>query len=341
MTSPDQVPDPHRNRLFYPVAVFSPILPPPFLSTTHPDKTPNRQNSSFLTKSKNQPTPISTVFPFPPTASASRASPSLIRSPSRLFYSMSKATYQPPDDTPEAPPPSYTEALNLPAPADPPQRPPQQLPRPQKPEPHQPRPQSSQPRPQSSLGLNGPPRPLNTPTLVSYSNNEHLPFEFPKRWFCKKCKNTGYKKDGKMCLDCWRPLYLKNNAWNPNPQLPFKYPKNFICEKCYNHGIKRKNGKTCKDCYERFAKRNNYSVNPPGMSGSYHRPVVAPPPMPVPMGMPGSFGPPPVPMRVAPGDPRLGGTLCGNCRGTGQTWFLLDSELCHVCGGLGRLLNRY
>lgn len=246
---------------------------------------------------------------------------------------MSKASYTPKDDAAEAPPPSYHEAIALPAPSEPPrpQRPPQAPPRPLKSEPQY------QPRPQTSQSANAPPKTQNYLGSVNYSNNANLPFEFPKRYFCKKCKNTGYKKDNKMCLDCWRQFYLRNNAWNPNPQLPFRYPKNFICEKCYNHGIKFKNGKTCKDCYERFAKRNNYTINPPGLSGPYYsQPVVAP------MQMPGAFGPPPLmPLRVPPGDPRLGGTLCGNCRGTGQTWFLLDSDLCNVCGGLGRLLNRY
>ncbi|KAF3987694.1 hypothetical protein FT663_03693 [Candidozyma haemuli var. vulneris] len=239
-----------------------------------------------------------------------------------------------PDDDapPDLPPPSYNEAISSPAtgssdmPPVQPQRPPQPPQRPAS----------------SSNGSYRPaPPPQRAEPGMSYSNNESLPFQFPKRYFCKKCKNTGYRKDHKMCLDCWNKLYIPTNAYNPNPHLPFKYPKGFLCEKCYNTGKKDKNGKPCKDCYRRFAKRNNYSINPPGLSGPYMAPP-QPMMMPGPPMMPGSYGPgPQMPMRVQPGDPRLGGTLCGNCRGTGQTWFLLDSDLCTVCGGLGRLLNRY
>lgn len=232
---------------------------------------------------------------------------------------------------PDLPPPSYHEAINSPvpgslssaqpsAPPRPPQRPPQQPPRP-------------------TVGSSSNSRP---PQGISYSNNQGLPFEYPKRYLCKKCKNTGYKKEGRMCLDCWGRFYLPTHAYNPNPDLPFKYPKGFICEKCYNRGIKVKNGKTCKDCYARFAPRNNYTINPPGVSGPFMGPPSQPLVLPQPPFMPGGFPPAPqMPMRVPPGDPRLGGTLCGNCRGTGQVWFFLDSELCHVCGGLGRILNKY
>lgn len=231
---------------------------------------------------------------------------------------------------PDLPPPSYHEAINSPvpgslssaqpsAPPRPPQRPPQQPPRP-------------------TVGSSSSSRP---PQGISYSNNQG-PFEYPKRYLCKKCKNTGYKKEGRMCLDCWGRFYLPTHAYNPNPDLPFKYPKGFICEKCYNRGIKVKNGKTCKDCYARFAPRNNYTINPPGVSGPFMGPPSQPLVLPQPPFMPGGFPPAPqMPMRVPPGDPRLGGTLCGNCRGTGQVWFFLDSELCHVCGGLGRILNKY
>lgn len=159
--------------------------------------------------------------------------------------------------------------------------------------------------------------------------------------------------------------YIKTTAYNPNPQLPFKYPKKYLCEKCNNTGKKVKNGKTCQDCYERFAPRNSYqsmssyNSSPFDFFGgtqtlttyvpaqpSYH-------PMGPQMGMgppmmggyaPMGYGPPPphppgAPIRVNPGDPRIGGVLCGRCRGSGMVHFLLDEELCPVCQGVGRILN--
>ncbi|KAG7193178.1 uncharacterized protein KQ657_000935 [Scheffersomyces spartinae] len=46
------------------------------------------------------------------------------------------------------------------------------------------------------------------------------------------------------------------------------------------------------------------------------------------------------PIKVRPGDPRLGGVLCGRCRGSGIVHFLLDEEMCPVCSGLGRIVNQ-
>lgn len=165
-----------------------------------------------------------------------------------------------------------------------------------------------------------------------YTNNPNLPFNYPRGHYCKKCQNTGFKlKNGKPCRDCWDAFYLRTHAYNPNPNLPFRYPKRFICEKCHNTGTKRKNALTCQDCYARFAPRNNYSVQLSYGFGYLDvvRPVTN-------FGRGGPSGPP---LQVAPGDPRLGGLLCGNCRGSGQISFLLDTDLCPVCGGLGRLLN--
>lgn len=138
-----------------------------------------------------------------------------------------------------------------------------------------------------------------------------------------------------MCRDCWIKFYIRDHAYNPNRELPFKYPKGFLCEKCENKGIKLKNGKSCKDCYERFAHRNQYQIQQPG---SYWGPANIMPFGPRPMAAPMAPGGMPA-LQVPPGDPRLGGVLCGKCRGTGQVWFLLDSDLCPLCGGLGRILN--
>lgn len=273
-----------------------------------------------------------------------------------LFIKMSKPVNNGYDDdiTPSEPPPSYSEALNAPPvlpnrPLGPPPNSQQNL---------------GQFTPNSSIPPSVPSRPLSgyqpsgtglQPSNYSYqgssstgrtsyslqtnsgsgstnlySNNPNLPFTYPRGHYCRKCQNTGFKqKNGKPCMDCWGLLYLNTHAYNPNPSLPFRYPKRFICEKCHNTGTKRKNGLTCQDCYARFAPRNNYQVQ---LSGLGFMDFVSP----VSNYLPPGGG---VPMRVPPGDPRLGGQLCGNCRGSGQVYFLLDRDLCPVCGGLGRLLN--
>ncbi|KAI5968820.1 hypothetical protein KGF57_000082 [Candida theae] len=132
--------------------------------------------------------------------------------------------------------------------------------------------------------------------------------------------------------------------------LPFKYPRNFHCRKCNNTGYKLKNGKTCKDCWERFAPRNtsnsvNHNFHPQHFGSTTFIPYGSPSvPNPHPGGRGGGSGSffstaPTVPLRVPPGDPRLGGVLCGRCRGSGMVRFLLDMELCPVCSGLGRVVN--
>ncbi|CUM54451.1 uncharacterized protein AC631_04385 [Debaryomyces fabryi] len=247
------------------------------------------------------------------------------------------------DIKPSEPPPSYDEVINESTGGSysRPNPPPPQPPRPETLRPPQPpRPSNSS---HSSYNSPGPQRPPNTAqnTNSLYTTNQNLPFQYPKGFLCQKCRNSGYKiKNGKLCRDCWDRFYLKNNAYNPNPQLPFKFPKRYMCEKCNNSGYKIKNGRSCKDCWERFSPRNGYqpvssllSFNPlfttltVSMSPMLpYRPAPGP-------------GPSLPPMRVNPGDPRIGGTLCGRCRGSGLITFFLDDELCPVCNGIGRILS--
>jgi len=242
------------------------------------------------------------------------------------------------------PPPSYDEVINESTGGSysRPNPPPPQPPRPETLRPPQPpRPSSSSHSSYNSPGPQGPPpRPAqNTNSL--YTTNQSLPFQYPKGFLCQKCRNSGYKiKNGKLCRDCWDRFYLKSNAYNPNPQLPFKFPKRYICEKCNNTGYKIKNGRSCKDCWERFSPRNSYQ---PVSSLLAFNPffttlTVSMNPM-LPYGLGPGPGPSLPPMRVNPGDPRLGGTLCGRCRGSGLITFFLDDELCPVCNGIGRILS--
>ncbi|KHC32769.1 hypothetical protein MGQ_04405 [Candida albicans P76067] len=197
---------------------------------------------------------------------------------------------------------------------------------------------SSQPpappaRPQTNRPPSHPPTSSSSSSNANlYTNNLNLPFTYKRGYYCSKCKNSGYKKNGDICHKCWQTLYLNQNAYNPNQKnLPFTYPKGYYCSKCRNTGYKLKNGKSCQNCWESFGPRNSYSFVSTNYQPSYFGNTTF-----VPMG-----GGPPVPnaKRVAPGSPELGGILCGNCRGQGMVHFLFDTELCPVCGGLGRVFT--
>lgn len=168
-----------------------------------------------------------------------------------------------------------------------------------------------------------------------YTNNTNLPFSYTRGYYCKKCKNSGYKSPKQICRACWDRFYLKDHAYNPNQKnLPFSYPKRFYCLKCGNTGYKFKNGLTCQNCWSQFGPRNNSSyVNSayqPSFFGSTTY-ISAPG---------GGFNNGVPARRVPPGSPELGGLLCGNCRGEGMIHILFDTDLCPVCGGLGRVFPR-
>lgn len=168
----------------------------------------------------------------------------------------------------------------------------------------------------------------------AYNPNRDLPFQYPVRYLCDECDNTGYRK-GKACSDCWKRFHRRDQAYNPNPNLPFRYPPGYICRKCNNTGIKVKNGLSCQDCYASFGPRNTASYVP---SSSYSESIFD--------SLFGSTtttttyystsGPP---LQVAPGDPRMGGVLCGRCRGSGQISVFLDTDLCPLCHGTGRIFT--
>ncbi|CAI4063042.1 Hua1p SKDI_07G5160 [Saccharomyces kudriavzevii IFO 1802] len=112
-----------------------------------------------------------------------------------------------------------------------------------------------------------------------------------------------------------------------NPSLPWAYPPRFYCSKCGNTGYKIKNGRSCKSCWRRFAPQNN-AVTAPTYYSNYTMPVYT-------SAWQGNR-----PLYVQPGDPRLGGVLCGECRGSGRTRFLLDEDICPLCHGVGRIITQ-
>lgn len=119
-------------------------------------------------------------------------------------------------------------------------------------------------------------------------------------------------------------------------QVPWVYPPGYWCPKCNNTGIKLKNGLSCQDCYGRFAHQHANIYQTPGSGGSYLAPVPMQPRQPMMAGRKVShLGPSPV--VVQPGDPRIGGMLCGRCRGRGLIWDFLSETTCPTCRGVGRL----
>ena len=118
-----------------------------------------------------------------------------------------------------------------------------------------------------------------------------------------------------------------------NSRIPWVYPSNFHCPKCNNTGYKLKNGKSCRSCWRRFAPTNQINYNPGPLSSVFVTPMgMGAPPPPQPQYGYG-YGYPPQPPRnqrplvVRPGDPRLGGVICGECRGTGRVSFFLDDNI--------------
>lgn len=130
---------------------------------------------------------------------------------------------------------------------------------------------------------------------------------------------------------------------NPNPYLPWTYPDSVgACKKCNNTGFKLKNGKPCSKCWRSYRP----GVIPPSTQRELEHLVRHPPqPQRINPGVqslpPGVTMIPPMgqmgPAVVRPGDPRIGGILCPRCKGKGLVHFFLDTETCSVCRGMGRV----
>ncbi|KAH3687283.1 hypothetical protein WICPIJ_001745 [Wickerhamomyces pijperi] len=133
--------------------------------------------------------------------------------------------------------------------------------------------------------------------------------------------------------------------------LPWRYPARYFCNKCKNTGYKFKDGqrtnKSCKDCWSKFAKNNAVFTQNTTTTASNYQPMPQFMPMPIPMPMPMQPMPMPMPQPmmqlpprvVRPGDPSIGGVLCGVCRGSGRIYGLFDDSLCQNCFGVGRILR--
>ncbi|CAB11510.1 Proline/serine-rich protein C17A5.10 [Schizosaccharomyces pombe] len=92
------------------------------------------------------------------------------------------------------------------------------------------------------------------------------------------------------------------------PRISYPYPPGYMCYKCHNTGYKD-SGRPCGRCARRFGR--SYDVQ-------FSRP-------------------PPGALVVYPGDPRIPGRVCGNCKGSGQLDFIFFTEICPVCNGVGKI----
>lgn len=139
---------------------------------------------------------------------------------------------------------------------------------------------------------------------------------------------------------------LQSGSYRPSP---LHYPPGYRCRKCNNTGIKIKNGRTCKDCYAQFSRQ---SPNVQYINSGYNSGLGAMPGMGIlgsvfgtldnvlgrPYNQQTIYSPNGQPRIVMPGDPAIGGVLCGRCRGTGIINDFIFQDTCPTCHGVGRLL---
>ncbi|KAF8999343.1 hypothetical protein BDQ17DRAFT_1361216 [Cyathus striatus] len=152
---------------------------------------------------------------------------------------------------------------------------------------------------------------------------------YPRGYDCDKCKNTGYKHldPSNPCKKCWQkyakpfsgPLAYAPTSGDANLQKPLPRAR--------PAGPPRPS----------FPQQNSFqqrSFSPPQQQNSCRSPMV-------------TYGTPTLPhansantVVVRPGDPRIGGRVCWRCGGDGRiSFFLIDSETCDVCGGVGRVMT--
>lgn len=90
------------------------------------------------------------------------------------------------------------------------------------------------------------------------------------------------------------------------PVAPYNYPPGYFCTYCQNTGFKRHNGHPCGTCERNFGYQGGHVQH-------------------VPWGMAPIGG-----VTYMAGDPRIGGRVCGNCKGHGvkSSLFGLVEEQC-------------
>ncbi|KAH3899418.1 uncharacterized protein SCDLUD_004861 [Saccharomycodes ludwigii] len=157
-----------------------------------------------------------------------------------------------------------------------------------------------------------------------------IPWTYPNSYYCSKCENTGFKKrNGEKCSKCWQrfgPLLPPKGDSNKHKKghlLSSKAPP----KKLY---MPPDSEDYSNNTYQQSIERPFRTQATPNMV--MNRPKV--------IRTGGNYGfqqAQPQGLVVQPGDPRIGGRLCAECRGTGRISFFLDFKLCPVCGGVGRV----
>ncbi|KAG2736482.1 hypothetical protein G9P44_000572 [Scheffersomyces stipitis] len=139
-----------------------------------------------------------------------------------------------PEDTPDLPPPTYEEAI------------------------------SEQHTGVSSIAPPHPPRP----------KPNHLVPPLPNRRTSNSSTNSSsgnsynsqsnsYGGSGSGVNSSSGTSRPKPDLYSANSSLPFKYERGYLCSKCKNSGYKVKNGRLCRDCWDKFYLRKNaYNPNP-------------------------------------------------------------------------------
>lgn len=275
-------------------------------ASMHSQSTGQSQSSSHTASSQTlQPRNSHSVV-------TSASSPSSAQAPSTQTQSLSAANLPAEESHPDEPPPPYTpvadEAESTVIPTQGPlilQRPPDDPPA-----------SSSASRPPVSSGNGRPMRPPGTNSHSSYSGANSMggPSSNPHYHRPPPGPPPGQMPPGP------HPHSFGGQMPRP-PNTPFAYPPGYWCPKCHNTGIKLKNGLSCQDCYARFAgqsARLQYLPAPSRFSNFMS-------------------GPAPPGRVVQPGDPSIGGVLCGRCRGRGLVHDFIFEDTCPTCRGIGRL----
>ncbi|TFK48378.1 hypothetical protein OE88DRAFT_1720161 [Heliocybe sulcata] len=177
-------------------------------------------------------------------------------------------------------------------------------------------------------------RPTRTPVPGHPLLRDGKLLVYPAGYECHKCRNTGYKN--------FDPSHPCNKCWD-------KYSKPYSGAITYTPWNPSSAAEPSSSTNKTF-QRPLPSFSPPHLNSSSSSSLRAPSSTgsPRPMTYPGSVSeptgsyfhsPPPGAAVVNPGDPRIGGNLCWQCRGRGSISVLLFSDTCNTCGGLGRVFN--
>ncbi|TFY69330.1 hypothetical protein EVG20_g3188 [Dentipellis fragilis] len=197
----------------------------------------------------------------------------------------------------------------------------------------------------ASAGADEDGRPTRTPVPGHPLLRDGQVLVYPTGHECTKCRNTGYKNfdPGHPCRTCWSRF-----------GRPFTGALQYLP---WGSSSASSNSRGAKQTYQRPLPSftpphlaSTSSVSVPSSSGypgnNAHRRVVSQP-----MRTPGMTAPPspqraqvlgwgqrppPGALVLQPGDARLGGRLCWNCRGSGVVTMFIFEEQCDVCRGVGR-----